>query len=145
MEPITIWERKDTMTQVQTEHEIAQLADAWSAAERQADIPFLEKTLTADFVGIGPLGFLLTKREWLARHQTGELKYSAHTLDDTNARVYDGAAIVIGRLAQEATYQGNPVNAQLRTTLIFVHQDGQWCLAGLQFSTIGQPPSFARS
>ena len=133
------------MNQEQTEQAVAQLADGWATAELRGDVAFLEQTLTDDFVGVGPLGFLLSKQQWLARHQSGEMKYTVHALDETQARAYDGAALVIGRLTQEATYQGNPINAQLRTTLVFIHQDGQWRLAGLQFSPIGQPPSFARS
>jgi len=129
----------------QTEQAVAQLADVWAAAEVRGDVPFLEQTLADDFIGVGPLGFLLTKQQWLARHQSGEMKYTVHTLDETQARVYDGAAIVIGRLTQEATYQGNPINAQLRTTLVFIQQQGQWRLAGLHFCTIGQPPTFARA
>ena len=133
------------MNREQTEQEVAQLADTWATAELQRDTAFLEKLLADDFVGVGPLGFLLTRQEWLARHQTGDLKYTAHTLDEARVRVHNEAAIVIGRLTQEATYRGNPVNAQLRTTLVFIHQHGQWQLAGLHFCNIGQPPPFARS
>ncbi len=133
------------MNREQTEQEVAQLVDTWATAELQRDTAFLEKILADDFVGVGPLGFLLTKQEWLARHQTGDLKYDVHTLDEARVRVYNEAAILIGRLTQEATYRGNPVNAQLRTTLVFVRQHGQWQLAGLHFCNIGQPPPFARS
>lgn len=127
------------------EQAVTQFAERWGTAELQGELTVLEKTLADDFVGVGPLGFLLSKQEWLARHQAGDMKYSVHTFDDARARVCDGAAIVIGRLTQEATYRGNPVNAQLRTTLIFIQQEGQWRLAGLQFSNIGQPPPVARS
>jgi ketosteroid isomerase-like protein len=133
------------MNREQIEQEVAQLADTWVAAELQRDTAFLEQLLADDFVGVGPLGFLLTRQEWLARHQTGDLKYDVHTLDEAQARVYNEAAIVIGRLTQQATYRGNPVNAQLRTTLVFIQQHGQWRLAGLHFCNIGQPPPFARS
>ncbi len=133
------------MNREQTEQEVAQLVDTWATAELQRDTAFLEKILADDFVGVGPLGFLLTKQEWLARHQTGDLKYDVHTLDEARVRVYNEAAILIGRLTQEATYRGNPINAQLRTTLVFVRQHGQWQLAGLHFCNIGQPPPFARS
>ncbi len=133
------------MNREQTEQEVAQLVDTWATAELQRDTAFLEKVLADDFVGVGPLGFLLTRQEWLARHQTGDLKYDVHTLDEARVRVYNEAAILIGRLTQEATYRGNPVNAQLRTTLVFVRQHGQWHLAGLHFCNIGQPPPFARS
>jgi hypothetical protein len=133
------------MNREQIEQEVASLADAWATAELQRDTAFLERTLADDFVGVGPLGFLLSKQEWLARHQSGDMKYDVHTLDEARMCVYNEAAIVICRLIQEATYRGNPINAQLRTTLVFVRQHGQWQLAGLHFCNIGQPPPFARS
>jgi hypothetical protein len=133
------------MNREQIEHEVAQLADTWATAELQRNTAFLEQILADDFVGVGPLGFLLTKQEWLARHQTGDMKYDVHALDEVKVRAYNEAAIAIGRLTQEATYRGNPINAQMRTTLVFVHQHGQWQLAGLHFCNIGQPPPFARS
>ena len=133
------------MNREQTEQEVTQLADTWATAELRGDTAFLEQCLAEDFVGVGPLGFLLTKQQWLARHQSGEMKYTAHTLDEVRVRAYNEAAIVIGRLTQQATYQGHPMNVQMRTTLVFVHQQGYWQLAGLHFCNIGQPPPFARA
>jgi ketosteroid isomerase-like protein len=133
------------MNQEQMEQEVARLADAWATAELQSDTAFLERRLSDDFVGIGPLGFLLTKQEWLARLQSGDLKYDALTLDEVKVRVYNEAALVICRQVQEAAYRGNPIMAQLRTTLVFVQHQGQWQLAGLHLCNMGQPPPFARS
>lgn len=133
------------MNREQTEQEVVQLTEAWAAAELQSDTIFLEQTLAEDFVGVGPLGFLLPRQAWLARHRSGEMKYSVHTLDEVKVRGYDEAAIVVGRLTQEATYRGNPMNMQMRTTLVFVRQDEHWYLAGLHFCNIGEPPPFARS
>ena len=94
------------MNQEQIEQEVARLADAWATAELQGDTAFLERTLADDFVGVGPLGFLLTKQEWLARLQSGDLKYTAHTLDEVNVRAYNEAAIVIGRLTKASGLSG---------------------------------------
>src|SRR5947208_9332962 len=116
------------MNREQTEQEIAQLAGTWAPAELHGDTAFLDRLLVEDFVGIGPLGFLLSKQEWLARHQSGEMKYTVHTLDEIMVRGYDQAAIVIGRLTQEAAYRGNPMNVQMRTTLVFVREGGHWQL-----------------
>ncbi len=126
------------MNREQTEQEVRQLADTWATAELQGDTASLEPLLADDFVGVGPLGFLLTKPEWLTRHQSGEMKYTAHTLDEVRVRAYN-------EVAQEATYRGDPMNVQMRTTLVFVHQHGHWQLAGLHFCNIGQSPPFARS
>lgn len=127
------------------QNEIGQLGQNWAAAELRGDIPTLTAMLTDDFVGIGPLGFMLTKQEWLARHQSGDLTYDVVDLDDVTVRVYDGAAVLIGRQVQKAAYRGNQVDAELRTTLVFVRQQGEWRLAGLHFSPIGQPPPFAQA
>jgi uncharacterized protein (TIGR02246 family) len=134
------------MSREHTEQEIVRLADAWANAELRGDTTLLESLLADDYIGIGPLGFLLTKQEWLARHEAGDLKYESFNLDEVQVRVYNNdAAVLTGRQAQQATYRGNSIPGQFRISLVFVQQQGQWQLASLQLSSIGQPPNFARS
>jgi hypothetical protein len=132
------------MNREHAEQEVMRLADAWATAELRGESAFLENILADDFIGIGPLGFMLTKQEWLARHQSGDLKYESFSLDEVKVRVYNDAAILTGRQAQNAAYRGNSIPGQFRLTLVFVQQ-GQWRLANLQLSSIGQPPNFARA
>ena len=133
------------MNRENTEQEVMHLADTWATAELRGDTTFLESTLADDFIGIGPLGFMLTKQEWLARHQSGDLKYESFNLDEVKVRMYNDAAILTGRQVQNAAYRGNSIKGQFRTTLVFVQHQGQWRLASLQLSTIGQPPNFTQS
>ncbi|MFL5586319.1 MAG: nuclear transport factor 2 family protein [Ktedonobacteraceae bacterium] len=134
------------MNQEHAEQEVLRLADAWANAELRGDTTFLERILADDYIGIGPLGFMLTKQEWLARHQAGDLKYESFSLDEIKVRVYNNdAAVLTGRQVQNGAYRGNSIQAQFRTTLVFVRQQGQWQLASLQLSTIGQPPNFSQS
>jgi len=133
------------MNREQIEQEVLRLADNWATAELRGDTAFLEARLTDDFIGIGPLGFMLTKQEWLARHRSGDLKYEAFNLDEVKVRVYNDAAVLTGRQVQNAAYRGNPIQGQFRTALVFVQQLGQWRLASLQLSTISLPPTFTQS
>ena len=133
------------MNREQIEQEVLRLADTWASAELRGDTAFLERTLSDDFIGIGPLGFMLTKQEWLARHRTGDVKYDSFGLDEGKVRVYNDAAILTGRQIQTAAYRGNRMPGQFRTTLVFIQQRGQWRLASLQLSSIGQPPSSPNS
>jgi hypothetical protein len=38
--------------------------------------------LTSDFAGIGPLGFILPRRAWLARHRSADLRYDRFGLTE---------------------------------------------------------------
>ena len=129
----------NTTTTNTTEQSLNKLAQDWAAAELRGDTAFLERTLADDFVGIGPRGFMLTKDDWLQRIKSGALKYESLNWDEAKVRLYDKAAIVTGRAMQKVNYQGNVMEARLRTTLVFVNQQG-WQLAGLQFSPIVEGP-----
>jgi ketosteroid isomerase-like protein len=130
---------------IEIHNDIETITQKWAAAERRGDVDELASILSDDFVGVGPLGFLLAKQEWLTRHQSGDFTYEAVDLDEVTVRVYDRAAILIGRQMQRGAYRGNRVDGQFRTTLVFVQQEGRWRLAGLHLSAIGQPPPFARN
>src|SRR5947209_8030932 len=130
-----------------THQSLLEFAEQWAAAERRADTGFLSSALTPDFIGIGPLGFMLTKDEWLQRHTSGDLKYDALNLDDVTTRVYGDAAIIVGRQTQRASYKGQPVPVpgDFRASLVLVKQQGRWLLAGIQLSPIGSPPGQPQS
>ena len=124
-----------------TEAELLELAENLRQAELRADVPFLERVLTADFAGIGPRGFVLNKRAWLGRHRSGDLKYESIERDEVALRTYTDAAILMAREVSKTFYKGQevPVGA-LRATYTFVRRSGSWRLAGVQFSPISGAP-----
>jgi hypothetical protein len=97
----------------------------------------MDRVLTADFVGIGPRGFVLNKEAWLGRHRSGDLKYESLERDEMALRTYTDAAIMTAREIGRTLYKGQvvPVGA-LRATYTFVRRGGNWRLAGVQFSPI---------
>lgn len=120
--------------------DLKQIAEDWATAERQGDTAFMERTLTDDFEGIGPRGFMLNKERWLQRFRSGSLKYEYLEWDEVNVRPYGGAAIVTGRERQKVNYEGQAMESELRTALVWVKQDGHWLLANVQMSPIlGMP------
>ncbi len=124
---------------------LTELTERWAQAEEGGDVEALRELLVDDFVGVGPLGFILTKEQWLQRHQSGILKYASYQVTDLQPRVYGDAAVVVGVMNQDGTFDNHPVPGQFRATHIFVNQGGTWHAAGWHISPMGQtgfqPPS----
>ena len=123
---------------------VQKLGQAWATAELRGDGTSLREVLAEDFVGVGPRGIMLTKEQWLSRHETGSLGYKSFALNEMQVRLYGDAAITVCRQSAVGVYEGENgrfgINEQFRATLVFVRQDGRWLLAGLQLSSIlGRP------
>jgi ketosteroid isomerase-like protein len=118
--------------------------DDWSAAEHAGDTERLEALLTDDFTAAGPLGFILPRQAWLARHRQGDLTYDSFGLAEVQARVHDEAAVVTARNNTHGSYQGHPIPEATRATLVLVRDADHWQLAAIHMSFIagtrGAPP-----
>ncbi|HMG40390.1 MAG TPA: nuclear transport factor 2 family protein [Acidimicrobiales bacterium] len=125
--------------------EITAFLARWIAAERDADKASVDRYLTDDFVGVGPLGFILTRPEWMARHETGDLVYETLALEDVQVRTYGTTAVVVALQTGIGAYRGFPVPETTRATVVVVQgPDGGWQVANVQYSfvagTPGAPP-----
>ena len=119
------------------------LVNRWAAAEQGMDAERLDGLLADDFVGVGPLGFVLNREQWLARFGNG-LVNRAFVVERTAARDYGAAAVVVGVLAQETSFQGGDNSGRFRVTLVAVRPAGEWRLANVHIGPLqvptGPPP-----
>ena len=113
----------------------------WAEAEQRGDAAFLQGALTDDFVGVGPLGFVLTKEQWLGRF-AGGLSYESFAFEEVDVRLYGEMAVLTGRQKQAGAFQGNDVGGEFRATVVLVERGGRWLLAGWHASPIAGMPSF---
>lgn len=112
----------------------------WCAKELAGDAAGLRELLVDDFVGIGPLGFMLDKEQWLARYTGGDFAYQALAWEEIGIRAYGDAAVVTGVQVQEAAYRGKPSNGRFRGSQVYARVDGRWRLAGVQLSMMPGTP-----
>jgi ketosteroid isomerase-like protein len=110
--------------------------DEWSAAEHAGDTERLEAMLTDDFTAAGPLGFILPRQAWLARHRPGELTYDSFGLAEVQARVHGEAAVITARNNTRGSYQSHPIPEATRATLVLVRDSGHWQLSAIHMSFI---------
>jgi uncharacterized protein (TIGR02246 family) len=123
--------------------EVLELVEGWAAAEQGNDAEALDGLLADDFVGVGPLGFVLGRDQWLARFGNG-LENRSFAVEDAQVRDYGSAAIVVGVLAQETSFRGGDNSGRFRLTLVAVRPSDRWLLANAHIGMLqpaGPPAS----
>ena len=99
--------------------QVEEFVREWAAAEQRGDAAFLEGALTDDFVGVGPLGFMLNKQQWVGRY-AGGLSYESVALEEVDVRIYGDAAVTTCRQLQAGEFQGNDIGGEFRATVVLV-------------------------
>ena len=126
-----------------TTTDVRQLLRRWTDAERDGDRDGLGGLLTEDFVGIGPVGFMLPKSAWLDRFGP-ELRYDRLELDEITSRDYGATSVVIARQHATGEARGNPLPADTRVSFVVVPAaDGRQQIAGIQYSFMAAPAGAA--
>ncbi|GAA5189098.1 nuclear transport factor 2 family protein [Arthrobacter gyeryongensis] len=119
--------------------DIEELSFLWASAERNNDVTALDTLLTEDFTAVGPLGFVLSRVQWLDRYREAAFVNEKFEWNINNVRSYGDSAVLIGIQNQTAAYRGHPSNGEFRVTQIVIRKDGRWQLAGLHLSPLAQP------
>jgi ketosteroid isomerase-like protein len=110
----------------------------WAAAEGSNAPDRLAAVLADDFMGVGPVGFVLTKAQWLQRYANG-LHNESFALEDLDVRESGDLAIGIGVQDQAGTVQDRRIDGRFRATLVAQRLGDDWRLMGLHLSPIRAP------
>ena len=125
-----------------TDMTVIEFLTAWNEAELAADTAKITEALAEDFTCIGPLGFTLSKQDWINRH--GALHYDKLALEDISTRHYGDTVIAIATQTQQATFNGNPIPSTTRASIVVTKGGNDWKIANIHFSfvagTEGAPP-----
>src|SRR5262245_14100489 len=126
---------------------ILDLVQRWANAELTGDVEACQELLAPDFVGVGPVGFVLDAEQWAMRHR-GDLTNHEFEVDDPHIRLYGDTAVVEAVQTQRTTAMGRDTSGSFRLGIVAVKRDDRWLLAHVQLSgpliAPGQMPSFAR-
>jgi ketosteroid isomerase-like protein len=123
-----------------SQEQVLDLCNRWADAEQRADAAAIDALLAEDFVAVGPLGFTLSKADWLARHTAGDLKYERFQFTETQARTFGTTRIVIAHQVAKGAHQGHPIPTNLRATAILVERNAGWQVVGMHMSFIAGTP-----
>lgn len=129
---------------------VLDLVQRWAAAELAGDVGAYDNLLTADFAGVGPVGFVLTGQQWAGRHR-GDLNNEEFEVLDPHVRLYGDpadTAVVEAVQRQTTTAMGRDTSGSFRLCLIAIRTGQTWRIAHIQLSgpllKPGEMPAFAR-
>jgi ketosteroid isomerase-like protein len=110
--------------------DVLDLVQRWASAEQHNDSELLDELLTDGFIGVGPVGFVLSRDMWLGRFDKG-LENQSFVIEDAKVTEYGDAAVVVAVLMQQTTVMGKSNSGRFRVTLVPVRTAERWLLASV--------------
>jgi len=124
-----------------TEKAVVGLEQQIRRAVIKGDTSILERYLADDYVGIGPNGDAADKSKTIQELKDGTVKYSAIDVTEENVRMYGDTGIYNGRGDVKLTINGQPQTADVRVTIVWLKQNGQWKRVSFQATRVQPAPT----
>lgn len=105
---------------------ILQLEEETKQATIHRDVAFAERTLADNYVGIGPLGTVISKNETINARKNAQLQYESIEISDMVVRIFGNAAVVTGRADVRGKDLGEDFSGPYRFTRVWVKRNAQW-------------------
>jgi ketosteroid isomerase-like protein len=108
---------------------IRQIADLERQSKEAAirrDVAFAERTLSDDYIAVGPLGQVTTKADTIAARKHAQLHYDSIEVSEMVVRVYGNTAVATARAEVKGSDLGEDFSGPYRFTRVWVKHDGQW-------------------
>ena len=120
--------------------DVLDLVNRWSAAEQAMDFGALNGRLAEQFVGVGPVGFVLGREQRLKRFCNG-LENRAFAAADPQVHDHGTAAVVVGVLDQQTSWHGQDNSGRFRISLTAARPTDSWLLGSVHIGPLQmQPP-----
>jgi hypothetical protein len=122
--------------------ELMQLERDIGRANVERDAAFFERVEADEFIFTDSAGGITLKKEDVAGVKAPanpDSKLSSYEVDDMKVMLYDGTAVVTGRVTQQGVFKGQEWTGQSRFTDVFVRRDKRWQIVAGHSSRIPAP------
>ncbi|MEV6560872.1 nuclear transport factor 2 family protein [Nocardia sp. NPDC051756] len=103
--------------------DLLDLIEQWRSAELAGDTAALGDLLAEEFVGIGPMGWLRTRGQWLDKYRSGTVRNDAFDLSDIVVHPIGSAVLVVAHQSQRGVNGAADTTGEFRFSLTVT--DGQ--------------------
>jgi len=119
------------------EQQISALSDQMIRAQLKADISYFEKHYADDATIVHGDGEVFTKAKEIGDLNSGSLKYDLNVVRERKVHIYGDTAVVAFLMSYEGTVSGKPFSGDLRRTVVWVKQNGNWSIVAYQVTRLG--------
>ena len=121
--------------------ELTKIKAEWSDAEKNRDIPYLDKLWADDAVFGTSLGTVVNKPQLIELIKGTDRQIDELKSDDIQVRVFGNTAIMTDHTTMRGTYKGAPFGGEYRYVRIFVKQGGKWRVELVQATPLKSQPA----
>ena len=119
------------------EQQISALSDQMIQAQLKADISYFEKHYADDATIVHGDGEVFTKAKEIGDLNSGSLKYDLNEVRERKIHIYGDTAVVAFLISYKGTVSGKPFSGDLRRTVVWVKQNGNWNIVAYQVTRLG--------
>jgi ketosteroid isomerase-like protein len=120
------------------EQQVKQLEEQVRTAVIKGDASVLQQYLADDYIGVAPNGETADKSQSIQELKNGTVKYSAIDVTEQSVHMYGDTAIFRGRANVKMTVHGQPQSGDVRATIVWVKENGQWKRVAFQATRVQQ-------
>lgn len=122
--------------ELKVDDELRSIPQRWLDAEARRDRAALDRLIADDFMGAGLGPGILTKDDIVPSEGAGENRFPKSKVEETTARQYDSAAVVMGRLATDDPNG----STKFLFTLVFIKRPQGWQMVAAHLSRVVANP-----
>ncbi|HEY1264031.1 MAG TPA: nuclear transport factor 2 family protein [Terriglobales bacterium] len=106
--------------------EVLELERHTTEAALRNDANFTERMVANDYLAIGPLGNVITKRDSMNVRRRSQVHYDSIEVSELVVRIYGETAVVTGRADVRGNDGGEDFSGPYRFTRVWVKHNGSW-------------------
>jgi ketosteroid isomerase-like protein len=115
---------------------VKQLEKDWLAAEKAGDADKLDQFLADDWVGLGPDGKTVSKKEYIEGYKSGKNKIASYEVGAMTAKVMGNVAVVQGSDTEKSSSEGKDSSGKYVWMDVFEKSGGKWQVVRSQYALV---------
>jgi ketosteroid isomerase-like protein len=115
---------------------VKQLEKDWLAAEKAGDADALSRIIADDWIGLGPDGKTLDKKEYIESWKSGKNKMTSSEVGPITVKVMGNIAVTQGSDTEKSTFEGKDSSGKYVWMDVFEKSGGKWQVVRSQYALV---------